>query len=66
MPSYLSHTQQFTDVSGNFCGGKTVYFNIYAMVRGQGCWKLGHSRSPDFNLCYYYDYYLYETMKYSM
>jgi len=58
---YLSHTQQFTNVS-IFCGVKFI-FNTYAkQVMGERHWKPGHSKSPDFNTC---NYYLYETI-YSM
>jgi len=63
MPSYLSHTQQFTNVSV-FCGVK-FNFNTYAkQVMGERHWKPGHSKSPDFNMCNYYS--LYETMIYSV
>lgn len=50
MPTYLSCTQQCTDVAGVFYGGKFI-FNTYAkQVTGERSWKLGHSKSPDFNL----------------
>jgi len=62
MPTYLSHTQQFTDAASIFCEGKFI-FNTYAkQVTGKRWWKLGHSKSPDFNMCNYYYDYLYETM----
>jgi hypothetical protein len=66
MPTYLSRTQQFTNVAGIFCGEKFI-FNTYAkQVTGERSWKLGHSKSPDFKICNYYYDYLYETMIYSM
>jgi hypothetical protein len=58
----LSCTQKFTDVAGVSCGEKFL-FNTYAkQVTGERSWKLGHSKSPDFNMCNYYYDYLYETM----
>lgn len=40
----MSRTQQFTDVSGVFCGGKTVYFQYLCKVgHGQGALETGTS-----------------------
>jgi len=53
MPTHLSHTQQCTDVTGIFCGGKLI-FNTYAkQVMGEKSCKMGHSKPPDFNMCNY-------------
>lgn len=57
-------TQQFTDVAGVFCRGKFIFDTYAKQVMDEWRLKLGHSKSPDFNMCNYDDY-LYETI-YSM
>jgi len=39
---------------------RKVYFQyLCKVVTGVRRWKLGHSKSPDFNMCnYYYDYFV--------